>query len=135
MESDKQPGRPSKYEPEMCAKVVDLMREGASKTEVCAEIDITFETLSQWTNTESTYFKQEFSDAVKTGERLSQAWWERLGREGSAEKAKINPAVWIFNMKNRFGWKDRLEAIGDPDKPIGLLVADAALLRGKLRQE
>lgn len=126
-------GRPTKYEPEMDAKVIELMKEGASKTEVCAELGITFETLSQWTSQESEWFKQDFSDAVKQGERLSQAWWERLGRQGASEAAKINPPVWIFNMKNRFGWKDRQEVIGDPDKPIGLLVADAALLRNKLR--
>lgn len=88
----------------MGAQLIELMREGASKAEVCAALGISFETLSVWREN-----RPEFSEALKAGERLSQAWWERLGREAASGARKIDAAVWIFNMKNRFGWRDRRE--------------------------
>jgi hypothetical protein len=50
---------------------------------------------------------KDFSDSYKKGQELSEAWWTKMGRAGSVGKAKIQPAMWIFNMKNRFKWTDR----------------------------
>ncbi len=50
----------------------------------------------------------KFADAKKEGEYISEAWWNELGRKG-AKDGDINPPVWIFNMKNKFGWKDKTE--------------------------
>jgi hypothetical protein len=60
-------------------------------------------------NTFYSYVDQhpEFSEAYSRGLDLSQAWWEKLGRRGAAGEVPINPATWIFNMKNRFKWTDR----------------------------
>lgn len=52
---------------------------------------------------------EEFSQAIKQARRYCHYWWENLGREGAIGKAKINPTIWIFNMKNRFGWRDKTE--------------------------
>lgn len=39
--------------------------------------------------------------------------WERLGLAGvKGELAKFNATAWIFNMKNRAAWRDRIEASG-----------------------
>jgi hypothetical protein len=36
--------------------------------------------------------------------------WETMGMAGAAGKLKnFNPSAWIFNVKNRLGWKDRQE--------------------------
>ena len=110
-------GRPSKYEPEMCQQAVDLMQYGASKTEVAAELGITRETMNQWTNAKSPYFIRDFSDAIKAGELLSQAWWERVGRLSLKDK-DFSFTGWYMNMKNRFGWKDKSEVSGDPERPL-----------------
>lgn len=117
-------GRPSKYRPEMCAKVVELMREGASKIEVCAELDISNDTLYDWCNPASPRFIKEFSDSIKRGEGLSHAWWEKMGRKflvESKDSDKLNYTGWYMNMKNRFGWKDKQEVSGDPDRPIQIV--------------
>ena len=36
---------------------------------------------------------------------------------GAAGKVAVNPATWIFNMKNRFNWRDKPdpERVGDDD--------------------
>lgn len=51
----------------------------------------------------------DFRRTVKECKALCQVWWERQGRKMSAGEADGNATVWIFNMKNRFGWKDKSE--------------------------
>lgn len=99
-------GRPTKYDPAMCERVIELMRDGASKLEVCAELGIRFPTFQDY---QQRY--PEFREAVEYGQMLSQAWWEKQGRLGAIGKVPINPATWIFNMCNRFrdDWKQRHE--------------------------
>jgi|SRR5699024_741047 len=97
-------GRPTKYDPAMCERVVELMRDGASKVEVCAELGIAFHTFLAYQERHPA-----FADAVAYGQLLSQAWWEKHGRLGAIGQIPINPATWIFNMTNRFrdDWKQR----------------------------
>ena len=96
-------GRPSKYKPEMCTQVIKLMKEGASKTEVAAELGINKDTLYEWEKAHT-----EFSDTIKRGVQLSQAWWEKKGRT-NLENKNFNYVGWYMNMKNRFAWKDKQE--------------------------
>ncbi len=104
--TDKRPsnnpdGRPSKYEPEMCDQVIELMKEGASLVEVAAEIGICEDTLHEWKKTNA-----EFSESIKKGVQLSAAWWERKGRT-NLENKDFSYTGWYMNMKNRFGWRDK----------------------------
>jgi len=105
---DKKPGRPTKYSQKICELLPSLFSNGESVSEVCACLDITKETFFQWVKT-----YPEFSDSYKKGLELSESWWTRLGRLGSTGKLRVQPATWIFKMKNRFGWKDRHEFTGD----------------------
>jgi len=100
----KKNGRPTKYSEKLCDLLPYLFSNGESVVEVCASLDITKDTFFQWV-------KQypRFSDSYKKGQDLSEAWWTKMGRIASIGKAKIQPATWIFNMKNRFKWKDRIE--------------------------
>ena len=66
----------------------------------------------------------EFQAAVKAAEDASNVWWERAGRRLALEGGG-NAAIWIFNMKNRFGWRDKPE--GD-DKPDALTESLAKLI-------
>lgn len=60
----------------------------------------------------------EFLAAVKEARTLSMAWWENLGQEMAFGNIQGNPTCWIFNMKNRAGWRDKTEVSGDPDRPV-----------------
>lgn len=101
-------GRPSKYTPEMCDIAIKEMSEGASKTEVCAELGISYETFLDWQDLKSDRYKKEFSEAVKKGEQLSEAWWLSKGRK-NLENKEFNSTLWYMNMKNRHGWSDKQE--------------------------
>jgi len=49
---------------------------------------------------------EEFREAERVRNALCEVWWERRGRDMAMGKDG-NATVWIFNMKNRFGWRDR----------------------------
>ena len=100
-------GRPTKYKPEMCETVIELMTEGASQFEVLAELGICEDTFYRWKKE-----NKEFSESIKRGVQLSQAWWERKGRI-SLDDRQFNSSLWYMNMKNRFKWADKQEVKND----------------------
>jgi hypothetical protein len=95
-------GRPTDYKKEHCIKVIELMKEGASKAEVCLELNCSFQTFLTWQEKHS-----EFLEAVKRGLHLSKGKWEQMGRKAAFGQVDgFNATAWIFNMKNRFGKAD-----------------------------
>lgn len=50
----------------------------------------------------------DFRRTVKKAQALCEVWWERQGRKMTTGE-QGNATVWIFNMKNRFGWRDKQE--------------------------
>lgn len=84
-----------------------MAADGASATETRAALGIGY---SAWTTLLAD--SGEFRESVKEAEALCQAWWERTGRELAA-KGGGNSAIWIFNMKNRFGWRDKDDGASD----------------------
>lgn len=96
-------GRPTKYDPKYCDLMIEVMKEGASMHEFAAEINVNIDTIHEW-------FKEypEFTEAKKIALSKCQAWWERAGRKGlyGNKENMFNSAVWIFNMRNRFGWRN-----------------------------
>ena len=60
---------------------------------------------------------EDFRETVKEAKALCEHWWEERGRE-MAMGLDGNSTVWIFNMKNRFGWKDKTELTGEGGGPM-----------------
>ena len=100
-------GRPKEYTEEVALEIAErlpgMFEQGESVAEVCAELGMCKETFYRLAAEHP-----EFSNAYKKGLQLSEAWWTKLGRAGAAGKVDIQPTTWIFNMKNRFKWTDRL---------------------------
>lgn len=123
-------GRPTKYRPAMCQIVESCMAEGMSKTELCGELDINFDTMLEWEKEH-----KEFSESIKKGLVLSQMWWEKQGRLALRDK-DFSYTGWFMNVKNRFGrgrgtpepWADKSEI--DHGATPDLLAA----LRGEILQ-
>lgn len=107
-------GRPSKYDSQCCELVIKLMSEGYSKQAVAGELGISRDTIYEWCRSH-----KEFSDTIKIGEAKSLLYWEKIGIDGMKGKIEgFQPSVWIFIMKNRFGWRDNSSKPEDP--PIGI---------------
>lgn len=100
-------GRPTKYKPEYCEQLVEWGKQGLSFEAFAGEIDVCKETLYEWTRKHP-----EFLDAKKRHESKCRVWWEKIGNTQAAGKLQGNATSWIFNMKNRFKWRDRIETEG-----------------------
>ena len=75
-----------------------------------------------------------FRSAAHDCRLLSQVWWETVGRKlatGSPGSAN----AWSFNMKNRFGWRDKTEITGDPNAPMQHEVKKRVFTREELAAE
>ena len=109
-------GRPSKYDPKYCDRVIEMGREGYSVVEMCADIGVARNTLeSEWPERH-----EEFSKAFAHARELSQAWWERQGRLGLTAD-KFNAQLYSRSMAARFpkDWREskNLAVGGDKDAP------------------
>jgi len=122
-------GRPTDYKPEYCEMLIEHMAKGFSFETFGATIRVARSTVFLWAEKH-----QEFSDAKKLAFDLCQLWWEeksilnieniseteREGNRVSTYSKSLNTGNFVFNMKNRFGWKDKLEVSGDDRAPIKL---------------
>lgn len=107
MATKKPMGRPSKYKPEYCDMLINHCTAGLSFESFAGVVNTCIDTLYEWERVHS-----EFSYAKKEANAKCRIFWENIGIRAMAEEKdapKINSAIWIFNMKNRFKWKDRTE--------------------------
>lgn len=101
-------GQPPKFREEYCQMLIDHMATGLSYESFSAVIDTHRSTLYNWEK----QFPQ-FFDAKKKAVEQCQSTWEKIGMAmtlGDKKKGKGAVPVWIFNMKNRFNWADKVEA-------------------------
>lgn len=103
-----------KYTPSTPAKAQEFMSQGYSQKATAALLGITESTFNEWLNQ-----YDEFRAAVDLGKGLCHVWWEQAGMDGMKGKIKnFNSSVWSLNVKNRFGYSEKQEISGDPDKPL-----------------
>jgi len=90
-------GRPTDYRPEYCQTVIEMGDEGCSVVEMAARIGVARSTLEyEWPRKHN-----DFSAALTRARELSQAWWERTGRENMLTQG-FNGSVWSRSMAARF---------------------------------
>lgn len=108
-------GRPSLYKPEYCEKLIEHMSSGLSFETFGASIDVCRATVFNWVNEHP-----EFLDAKKKAFDKCQIFWEKIGVEGiwDTKEKSLNTGNYVFQMKNRFKWNDRVEHSFEDVKPI-----------------
>lgn len=98
-------GAPTKYKEEYCEALVKHMSKGLSFESFAATINVNRDTLYEWCKQH-----EKFSDAKKRGRDHSLLLWEQIGLGGTTGKVPgFNVTAWIFNMKNKHFWRDRIE--------------------------
>ncbi len=98
-------GQPTKYKRKYCKMLIEHMCKGYSFESFAADLDTCKQTLYTWLEVHP-----EFLDAKKLATAKSMKWWEGQGVKGLWTEeggAKLNTGVYVFNMKNRFGWADQ----------------------------
>ena len=58
---------------------------------------------------------------------MCQLFWEEAMLERLHDSQGFNTSGWIFNMKNRFGWKDKIEQKVEHQGEIKIDKQDEAL--------
>lgn len=96
-------GRPTKYTPMMCRKVIEIMAGGKSRGNAATLMGVTEATFYGWMD-----LHEEFLKAVKIGDQLSELWWMTMGQLNIHNK-EFNSTLYMMQMQNRFGWSRRLE--------------------------
>lgn len=95
---------------------------GAGDPEIARELNIPMKKFHQLYEE-----VQAFADFVDMGRTLSMAWWYEKGRTGLFAE-KFNSPLFGFNMKNRFGWADKVDTTSSTtDGPV-----DADKIKGQL---
>jgi len=98
-------GRPTKYKQEYCQLLLDHMEQGLSYETFCAVIGVSKQTLYDWEKA-----NPEFLDAKREAFAKCLLFYEKAGHAGMLGKITgFNATTWIFNMKNRFNWRDKQE--------------------------
>lgn len=99
-------GRPkAEFKSEFCEQLIAHMVEGYSFEAFGANCHVGKDTLYKWLEEH-----EEFLDARKIGESYCRKTWEKIGKDGASGFIEnFNAASWIFNMKNRFKWTDKVE--------------------------
>lgn len=88
---------------EVCKYLPLKFKNGESVAEVCCDLGIARSTFY-----ENIKKHPKLNEAYELGKLHSEAWWQKLGRAGAAGKVKIQPAVFIANMNNRFNWGENM---------------------------
>jgi len=106
-------GRPTKYDPKYCEELIEFMSQGFSYEAFAGHLTVAISTLYEWEGA-----NPDFSEAKKLAFAKNRIFWEAKGVEGLKNESgpgavNLNSTVWIFNMKNRFGWRDRTEHSGE----------------------
>ena len=117
-------GRPTLYDPKFCAMLLEHMEKGYSFEAFAGVAGVSKQTLYDWAKAHP-----EFLDAKEIGTGKAQVFWEGLGinhvisqSENAAgiggSSRSLNASAWIFNIKNRFGWRDKQP--GEADVNVNL---------------
>ena len=95
----------TKYKPEYCDLIIEHMSEGHSLASFCAKIKVSRVAVYRWIQQ-----NEDFRNSHRIATEACQTWWEGIGRAGAVGKIKgFNAAAWIFSMKNRFNWGDKID--------------------------
>lgn len=131
-------GRPSDYDPELCARILELISDGVSLRKIC---------LNDWAPHRVTVFRwiQAHSDFRSQYARAREAQAEKWADEiidladeaEDAQKARlqVDTRKWVLSklLPKKYGERTTVEHASDPENPLTVLVSSAEELRNKIR--
>lgn len=114
----KKAGQPSKYKPEYCKTIVEVLSTGDTMVCAAATIGVSKQTLHEWAKVHP-----EFSDALDRGRALCEKWWVNAGKQGMFMGGQNNPfqaTIWKFFMSARFDWREKTDVVEDSNVTVNM---------------
>lgn len=118
-------GVKSKYDSEYCELVIALSRhEGLLQYQLAERLEIPYSTMMEW---KKRYV--EFSQALKVSVSACEVWWVEKAKSCLIldKDSKFSAAVWIFLMKNKFGYTDKREEIKKEETQLTITLANSGI--------
>lgn len=99
-------GRPTKYTPEMCERIIEAGKEGQSIAEMASTLDVAIQTLYNWADEHPA-----FLDAFTRAQDESESYWGQFVRKGLGMKpAEFQGPATLKYMAQRFPrWREKSE--------------------------
>lgn len=124
-------GRPTSYNPAWIEKLPGMFSKGQSVLEVSIALGVSRDSMYEYAK-----MYPDFSDALTRGKEISQAWWEKIGRENlfdvttydsktkTSTRKCLNDRHWKYNMSCRFraDWTEKTEISGPDGSPFAFTV-------------
>jgi hypothetical protein len=116
--------RPTKYKKEYCEALIEHGRKGFSFQCFGPSIGVWQATVYNWLNAVKKNGKPkhpEFLEAKKEADAQCLYFYEKQGRNGmmgTGNYKHFNATVWIFQMKNRFKWRNEHKERGDENERV-----------------
>jgi len=109
-------GRPSDYKPEYCQMLIEHMAKGGTFEGFAGVVNTTFKTLHNWAKK-----YPDFLHAKKLAFAKSKMFWDTIGLR-IVISGRGNIKGWMYNMSNRFNWKESLDLNvgGQPGNPLNM---------------
>jgi len=113
-------GRPTKYDPAYCERVIELGKQGKSRWQIASELGITPTNLANWE-----IAHEDFQRALSIARLDALAYWEEMAHLHMIETPggpKLNTGLWSRSMAARFPEQYRenskVELTGKNDGPV-----------------
>lgn len=92
-------------EPTLHEQILNLYSEGADDVEVAAHLNLPKKRFDE-------LYEENpgFAKVVDIGRTKAAAWWHHVARRNLVTKG-FQGSTWAMNMKNRFGWRDRVDVL------------------------
>lgn len=109
-EEQKNPvGRPSKYDPSYCEKVIELGKLGKSFEQMASIIGVGITSFKRWREEH-----EDFRTSLEDAHGFAQTWWEDMAQSylvESKDTEKLNTGLWSRSMAARFpaNYSDRVK--------------------------
>lgn len=109
-------GRPSKYDPAYCDKVIELGKLGKSFEQMASMLGVGITSFKRWREEH-----EEFRTSLEDAHGYAQTWWEDKAQANLIEfkdGERINTGLWSRSMAARFpkNYSDRVkQEISGPD--------------------
>jgi hypothetical protein len=102
-------GRPSKYDPSYCDKVIELGKLGKSFEQMASMLGVGITTFKRWREEH-----EEFRTSLEDAHAFAQTWWEDMAQSylvESKDTEKLNTGLWSRSMAARFpaNYSDRVK--------------------------